>query len=139
MIFDDIKNRREAERKTPPATGCPPAIQFESWAAAHYQEVVDNPTAVGINVKILLFTKKYFEYRTAVPKAHRNHFGGGHQCIFAVYETYIQRLLELERAITPALSFLASPQAPIPAPPPPAPKTLSVPAITLGEIVQGEA
>lgn len=115
---------------------CIYAQHFESWATALYQDEVTAPTLMGINQKILLLTKKYFEWRAVVPKAHRNHIGErSHTCIFSVFEQVFHQLKVLELSLNPPLLLPAPP-------PPPAPiqitKRYELTNFPIGEVVEDE-
>jgi hypothetical protein len=107
---------------------CVYAQHFALWADALYQDEVRTPTTIGINQKMLLLTKKYFEWRAAVPKAHRDRVGErSHICIFHIFERTFHRLKVLELSLTPPMLFLPTP--------PPAPVVQAIAGITLGEVM----
>ena len=77
--------------------------------------VTEEPEAYAVNQAILLLTKKYFEWRTAVPRRHRDCLGSSsHVCIYEVFVTTYERLQVAELSLTPPLLF-----EPPPPPPPP--------------------
>lgn len=113
---------------------CIHAEHFLSWAEALYRDEISAPTIIGINQKMLLLTKKYFEWRAVVPKSHRDRIGErSHVCIFHIFERIFYQLKALELAMHPPMLFLPSP------PPPPAlPVLPTITGITLGEIMGEE-
>jgi hypothetical protein len=65
---------------------------------------------------------RYFEWRAAVPRQHRNRLGvAGHPCIFQVFEEAYRQLKAAELALSP-------PSLVLPSPPP------TVAGVYLGEI-----
>ena len=116
------------------ADECIYARHFGAWAAALCQDELRNPTHIGINQKMLLLTKKYFEWRATVPKAHRDRIGErSHTCIFHVFERVYHELMALELSLTPPMLFL--PPARSESPPRQQPEVLG---ITIGEILGQE-
>lgn len=116
---------------------CIYAKHFALWADAMYQEEAKSPTLVGINQKMLLLTKKYFEWRAVVPKAHRDRVGErSHICIFHIFERTFHGLKVLELALSPPMLFL--PPNSVPPPPLPTPVVHTVAGITLGEVLGEE-
>jgi hypothetical protein len=119
---------------------CTYAQHFALWAEELYQEEVEAPSHVGINQKMLMLLKKYFEWRTVVPKMHRDRIGErGHVCIFHILERSYHRLKVLELTLAPPMLFL-------PQPSPAATPALTLPArleraleeYTIGEILGEE-
>jgi hypothetical protein len=133
--FDQVW--RSGEGFAPPApvvepgpSICPYAQQFRLWAQELGADLGDRPTIVAVNQKKILLVDKYFDWRTVLPKSHRNRTGEhGHRCVWHVFEeTYLQ-LKAVELALTPPLLFL--PEKP-PRPPKPLPPQAG--GIFLGEI-----
>ena len=111
---------------------CTYAQHFGVWAEGLYLEEVERPTHIGVNQKMLLLTKKYFEWRAVAPKAHRDRIGErSHICIFHIFERFFFRLKVLELSLTPPMLFLPPP----PPPPPPPPTAPMLMGITLGEVL----
>lgn len=132
--FDELWRQLQAFKVDPTEEKeelCIYAQHYSAWANALYQEEVKQPTHIGINQKMLLLTKRFFEWRVAVPKAHRERIGErGHVCIFHIFERVFYRLKVLELSLTPPMLFLP------PAPPPPPPPALEAFAgLTLGEVM----
>lgn len=116
---------------------CIYAQHFGTWADALYQEEVPAPTHVGINQKMLLLTKRYFEWRAAVPKAHRDRISErSHICIFPIFERTFHRLKVLELSLTPPMLFLPPPP---PAPPAKVTKVYQFDSFPIGEVETDEA
>ena len=138
--FDEIWQRYTTGEFTPAPEeekSCSYARHFGRWAEGPYQEEARSPTHIGINQKMLLLTKKYFEGRAAVPKRHRDRVGErSHVCIFHIFERFYQRYMVLELSLTPPMLFLPPPPPPPPAPPPPPPPPIL--GITLGEVLGDE-
>ena len=98
---------------------CPYARKFAEWAASLI-ETSKEPEVVSVNQAKILLIDKYFEWRSFVPKNHRNHVGsGGHRCIYHVFEQAYERLKVLELSLTPPMLFL-------PPPPPPPPQIAGI-------------
>jgi hypothetical protein len=105
---------------------CAYAARFKQWTetlcasvgeAARYGNA---KAAVAVNQAKVLLVDKYFEWRAAAPKAHRNRTGEGHTCLFHVFDETYRTLRAIELSLTPPLLFLPPP------PPPRVPKTLSI-------------
>lgn len=114
--------------------GCIHARHFGSWADSLCQDEMAAPSHIGINQKMLLLTKKYFEWRAVVPKAHRDRVGErSHICIFHVFERAYHQLMVLELSLTPPMLFLPPARNE-----PPARQQPEVLGITLGEVLGQE-
>lgn len=112
---------------------CIYAQRFALWADGLYQEEAERPTQMGVNQKMLLLAKKYFEWRTVVPKSHKDRIGErSHVCIFHIFERSYYRLKVLELSLNPPLLYL---------PPPPAAPTQvirEVSGVYLGEFLDDQ-
>jgi hypothetical protein len=118
-IWDGIENLAVPKEAT---KWCPYARQFAEWAANLISES-QRPTLVELNQAKVMLTDRYYEWRSYVPKGHRNRIGpGGHRCIFHVFEQTYQKLKVIELSLTPPPLFL-------PPPPPPPPQ---IPSLFLG-------
>jgi len=113
--FDTIWNRvDDFEVPREAIDWCPFARKFAEWAATLI-ETSKESGVVSVNQAKVLLIDKYFEWRSYVPKNHRNRVGlGGHRCIYHVFEQAYEKLKILELSLTPPLLFLP------PSPPPPA-------------------
>src|SRR6266508_1190388 len=76
-------------------TNCTYASKFFQWTETRCTSVgaalrLDHASAaVAVNQDKVLLVDKYFEWRAAAPKAHRNRTSEGHICLFHVFdETY---------------------------------------------------
>jgi hypothetical protein len=104
---------------------CPYARKFAEWSASLIS-VSQEPSLVEVNQAKVLLLDKYFEWRSHVPKSHRNRVGpGGHRCIYHVFEQTYEKLKVIELSLTPPLLFL-------PPPPPPPPPTPQIAGLFLG-------
>jgi hypothetical protein len=93
---------------------CPYARKFAEWSAT-LVSTSQRPHLVEVNQAKVLLLDKYFEWRSHVPKSHRDRVGpGGHRCIYHVFEQTYEKLKVIELSLTPPLLFL-----PPPPPPPP--------------------
>jgi hypothetical protein len=93
---------------------CPHARKFAEWSAT-LVETSQGPNLVKVNQAKVLLLDRYFEWRSYVPKSHRNRVGpGGHRCIYHVFEQTYEKLKVIELSLTPPPLFL-----PPPPPPPP--------------------
>jgi len=139
QVFDHLwQQQREFQFAMPGGNDerCIYAQHFATWADTLYQEEVSGPTHIGINQKMLLLTKRFFEWRASVPKAHRDRISGrGHICIFHIFERTFHRLRVLELSLTPPMLFL-----PPPPPPPPAQvtKVYKFDSFPIGEVEDDE-
>lgn len=99
------------------------------------RDAIANPDHISINQAMLLLLKKYFEWRSSVPRNHRNRMSEqGHVCLFHIFERAYQHLKILELSLAPPMLYLPQPPpAPLPPPPPP-----QIAGITLGELVDEE-
>jgi hypothetical protein len=116
---------------------CSYAQHFAVFAEGLVLEEARGPTQIGVNQKMLLVTKKYFEWRAVVPIGHRDRISKrSHTCIFHVFERTFMQLKALELSLTPPMLFLPPP--PAPPPPPVEPQQPQVKVITLGEVLGEE-
>lgn len=105
---------------------CDYAAEFSEWAD-ELCSVIDDPDVVAVNQAKVLLMDKYFEWRSIVPKNHRNKTSPvGHLCIFHVFEKAYILLKVAELSLTPPMLFL-------PPPPPPPPPPPQIAGIYLGE------
>ena len=94
---------------------CAYATRFKEWTETLYASVgaavkLDNAgAAVAVNQAKVLLVDKYFEWRAAAPKSHRNRTGEGHICLFHVFDETYRTLRALELSLTPPLLFLSPP------------------------------
>lgn len=121
-------------------TYCAYAAQFKRWSdalcttAATTAQAAGAEGAVAVNQAYVQLLTKYFDWRSAVPKSHRNRIGDlGHTCIFHVFAQAYQQLRTVELSLSPPLLFL--PVAPAEPPPQPVYKLTGIP---LGEIEEVE-
>lgn len=111
---------------------CAYAKHFATWAKKTYQSAAKQPTIISINQDMLLLLKQYFEWREAVPKAHRDHINGrSHICIFHIFERTYYQLKVLELSLSRPMLFL---------PPQPAPQVTKIYKfeVPIGEAEQDE-
>lgn len=93
---------------------CEYAHHFRTWAQTYCEPAIKSGDLVQINQAKLRLLDRYFEWRAAVPKAHRNRIGmHGHSCIFHVFERTYQALKLAELSISGPLLYI-----PLPAPAP---------------------
>jgi len=91
-------------------------------------DVIEDPDIISINQAKIQLQDKYFEWRSIVPKSHKNRVSQvGHKCIFHVYERayYLLRIAEI--SLSPPLLV-----EPPPSPPPPPPPQIA--GLFLGEL-----
>ena len=109
------------------------AKRYSEWTAGILANVEAIGSVIAVNQGMLRITQKYFEWRTVVPKSHRNRIGEiGHTCIFHVFEAAFQKLRIIELSIVPPPLTLPPPPPP-PALPPPPPPPIQIAGIFLGE------
>jgi hypothetical protein len=126
---------RQHEFDVPQVTDdrCVYAKHFAEWASQIIANVEQIATVVAVNQGVLRVTYKYFEWRTVVPKYHRNRIGEmGHTCIFHVFEAAFLKLRIIELAIQPPPILPPTLPPPPPTPPPP-PAPLQIAGIFLGD------
>jgi len=128
--FHELWNQAEFEVPEHSEPLCSYAEYFSEYAAQVVADVEAHRSLISVNQGVLRMTHKYFDWRTVVPKSHRNRIGDtGHRCIFHVFEAAYLKLKMLELALQPpALS-----PPPPPPPPPPSPRPLQIAGIFLGE------
>lgn len=107
---------------------CEYAQPFSDWFERLYVDVAREASIVKINQDKVLLLDKYMEWRAFAPKRHRNYAGGGHTCLFHVFEASYNRLKTLELALTPPLLFM----------PPEPSRALVVPPPQIAGIFLGE-
>lgn len=130
--FEELWNRAE-EFELPDAEAeiCIFARKFSEWTRELCASSTQSASLVAINQAKILLIDKYFEWRSVVPKAHRNRMsGGGHICIFQVFEQAYITLRAVELALTPPMLFIPPPPLPPLSPPPPP----QIAGIFLGEL-----
>jgi hypothetical protein len=105
----------------PEPTYCAYAAKFKQQVEVLYASITaavrqdnTNPeqsarAAVAIGQAKVLLVDAYFNWRTAVPKSHRNYTGSGHICLWHVYEETYRTIRAAELCITPPLLFLPAP------------------------------
>lgn len=99
------------------------------------RDAISNPSHISTNQAIVIVVKKFMEYRTLVPKSHRNRISEhGHFCIFHAFERAVQTLLLLQMRLAPPIFF----EPPPPTPPLPPPQLPQIMGITLGEMIEEE-
>lgn len=127
--FDEIWNGK-APAKEPFL--CPLAASFAAWANELVDRILGEPDVVAINQAKVLLVDRFFEYRNYAPKKHRviSNSGGGHICIFQVFEEHYERLKAVELALTPPLLFLPEPPRELVTAEPP----VQIAGIFLGEV-----
>jgi hypothetical protein len=114
----------------PAVPSCLFAQKFSEWATELCAKVTREPGIVSVNQAKVLLLDKYFEWRSVVPKAHRNRIGkSGHVCIFHVFEQTYLTLKTVELSLTPPMLFVPPP--PLAPPPPP-----QIAGVFLGELDQ---
>jgi hypothetical protein len=117
---------------TPPAAAdarCVYAKKYTDWAEQAYRALPDPPTIAAVHQVILLNTLKYFEFRSVVPKTHRDLISDrGHTCIFHVFEETFQ-LLKFTILSLPEHTTLLLPR---PAPPPPPAPRYEIAGVPIG-------
>lgn len=119
----------ELSREQPDIPSCLFAQKFSVWATELCANTTTDPGIVSINQAKVLLLDKYFEWRSVVPKAHRNRLGkAGHACIFQVFEKTYLTLKAVELSLTPPMLFVPVPSLVAPPPPP------QIAGIFLGEL-----
>jgi hypothetical protein len=98
---------------------CGHARDFAAWIEENIQAVLKYPTPISLNQSKLRLLDRYFDYRAAVTKAHRDCIGErNHLCIFHIFERAFQQLRLCELKLTPPLLFIppapAAPSMPTP-------------------------
>jgi hypothetical protein len=108
---------------------CGYARKFSEWVETLPSLVAHKPDILAINQDKVQLLDKYFEWRSYVPKSHRNRTGSkaGHTCIYHVFSETYNTLKVAELSLTPPLLFL-------PEPPPPPPPSPQIAGIFLGEL-----
>lgn len=131
--FRELWEKQEFEVPGVTEDLCFYAQRYSEWTARTIANVEVAGSVVAVNQGMLRITQKYFEWRTVVPKSHRNRIGEtGHRCIFHVFEAGYQKLKSLELALAPPPLTLPPPP-PAPALPPPPPPPIQIAGIFLGE------
>jgi hypothetical protein len=98
-----------------PTTACVYYREFKNWAdtlcAAVGRDVQKQGAGavVAVNQAYVLLLTKYFDWRLAAPKAHRNYSGEGHLCLFHCFDETYRTLRAIELSLTPPLLLLPPP------------------------------
>lgn len=82
---------------------CMPAVAFQAWVDVLFEKQLPGATLLRLLQLQLHVTRKYFEWRTRLPEAHRQEDGRepDHTCVFTVFERSISELSEHELALAP--------------------------------------
>lgn len=135
-VAGEYKNFRLEDAQDEPVDArtnhCKYAQVFEQWAVDLLREYVRRePNMVSFAQAKVHLIDRYFEWRVAVPKSHRNRIGeGGHTCIFHVFEQAYHQIKMAELILAPSVVVVS---------PPPAPPALpQVAGIYLGEVIGDE-
>lgn len=97
---------------------CVFAQRLFDWSSELVASVSNNASIVFVNQAKVLLLDKYFEWRSFVPKSHRNRLGAiGHSCIFQVFCEAYESLKVVELSLTPPMLFLPQPQPAMTLPP----------------------
>jgi hypothetical protein len=106
--------------------------QYEAYVNEVCQTVQKNPSHITVNEGYLEIFLKWMEWRTAVPKSHRNHIGErGHRCIFHALESGYALLRRLELSLPTPKLYL--PPAVLPPEPPKIPPPPLFPDVFINE------
>jgi hypothetical protein len=87
---------------------CEFAQFFNSWVEWLFDEIIsEKPSVIAVNQAKILLADKYFDWRTLVPKSHRNHISyRGHNCIFQIFVQAYDRIKLVELSLTPPMLFI---------------------------------
>jgi hypothetical protein len=100
---------REFKVSEPVPQQCVYARKLSEWATQLCIKVAQEPDIVSVNQAKVLLLDKYFEWRNAAPRSHRNRLGdNGHSCIFQAFGEAYERLKVVELSLTPPMLFLPS-------------------------------
>lgn len=93
---------------------CVHAQDFAAWITENIHPLLKYPNPISINQSKLRILDRYFDYRAAVPKAHRDCISDrSHVCIFHTFERAFQELRLCELKLLPPLLFIPpAPSAP---------------------------
>lgn len=136
LLFSAIWHPHATSSPDPPVAQCLPAQRFAAWAEEICKQAVESKSLVSIAQTKVLLVDKLFEWRSCVPRSHRNRIGEqGHFCIWHVFEAAYLKLRIAELSLTPPMLFL-----PPPPPPPPAKivKVYKVDGFPIGEMEEDE-
>ena len=85
---------------------CTFAQKFSEWAD-DLCRAGEEPTVVSITKAKVQLLDKYYEWRSFVPKNHKDRLGNrGHICIYQVFVQTYQRLRDVELSLTPPVLFV---------------------------------
>lgn len=104
---------------------------FRAWTKQYCEPAIQSGDLIQINQCKIRLLDRFFEWRAAVPKAHRNRIGEqSHTCIFHIFEAAYNALRIAELSLS---------GPPIYIPPPPQQKPLpQFGGYFLGEIIEDE-
>jgi hypothetical protein len=109
-LFSSVWRERQNAKPEPPSIYCEPAQDFEAWAVGMTRDALQKRDLVSINQAKVLLIDRFYEWRAATPKRHRNRQGKiSHPCIFDVFEDTYWKLRLLELSLTPPMLFLPPP------------------------------
>lgn len=105
---------------------------FRAWTKQYCEPAIQSRDLIQINQCKIRLLDRFFDWRAAVPKSHRNRIGEhSHTCIFHIFEVAYNSLRIAELSLS---------GPPIYIPPPPQPKSLAqIAGYYIGEVVEDEA
>src|SRR5690606_5015822 len=102
--FEALWHQQEFEVPDGSDSLCSYGQFFSEWATQLIADTEERHSIGAVNYAVLRLTHKYFEWRTVVPKYHRNRIGEtGHGCIFHVFEAAYLKLKIVGLALQPPL------------------------------------
>lgn len=109
----------EEETSDPHANYCRDARIYDGWTADLLSTYVYNgPSLVSLTQAKVLLVDSFFDWRSSVPKSHRNRIGeNGHFCIFHVFERAMHKIRLAQLTLSPPQLFVPAPPLPTPSPP----------------------
>lgn len=96
---------------------CDFAKHFRAWTKQYCEPAIQSGDLIQLNQCKIRLLDRYFEWRAAVPKSHRNRIGEhSHICIFHIFEVAYNALRVAELSISGPPLYLPPPpeQKPLP-------------------------
>lgn len=108
QIIAEVRPFNQVDDIEPGVKQCAYARDFTQCLANRLDPLDDTLTHPEIAYKLYLLQESYHEYRSYVPKSHRDYTGPKHSCVYSVYLDHYARLKLLALRLPVANPFTLS-------------------------------